>query len=525
MKKNLILLMAFIVCLGLQATEIPLWPKCTEDFRKWNAPAQMWKKDKLGNYVLFVKNKQPGGGMLIEHKLDLEKYRGYAIKVSVEIKADNVSKPTPPWLGIKFMMPHTTAGITTWLSATDGTYGTHNWKTYELSTGISPFMEKAVICLGLQSSTGEVRFRNLKATLIPPDVLRPMPYKLPDNFKCEYSPAVKNRPVRRGAMFTNPSLITEKDVRDFAAWGGNLLRWQFQTHKPHDMKHYHQILNESLAKLKELEPLLKELDVKVIFDMHETPGGRLGNPAVLGTAGGTAVLDGSACMRIFVDDFCYNEYIRTWKKIAAALKDSDVIWGYELLNEPTAAGQNAKYHYLLAQYEAAKAIREIDPETPIIVESDEWANPGTFSYLSPLPLKNIVYSFHFYEPGPYTHQGTVPDTMEEVKRGNLKKYPDKGLNKNTLEKIMLPVLDFASRYDAQILCGEFSVIRWAPGAEQWLEDVISLFEKNNWNWTYHAFREWHGWSVEHDSDWRNENPVKYNTKRKKILLKYFKKQK
>ena len=524
MKKILILLAVFIAYSGLQAAEISLWPKNTKDLKKWNAPAQMWEKDDSGNYILVVKNNQPGGGRLIEHKLDLEKYRGYALAVSVEIKADNVSKPEPPWLGIKFMMPHTTAGVTTWLSATDGRHGSHDWKPYELSMNISPFLDSAVIALGLQASTGEVRFRNLKAKLIPPDVLRPMPYKLPDDFKCEYSPAVKNRPVRRGAMFQIPALITEKDIRDFAAWGGNLIRWQFQTYKAHDMKYYHQVLDESLAKLKKLEPLLKELDVKVIFDMHETPGGRLGSPAVLGTAGGTAVLDGSSCMRIFVDDFCLNEYINAWKKIATALKDSGIIWGYELLNEPTAAGQKTKYHYLLAQYEAAKEIRKIDPETPIIVESDEWANPSTFSYLSPLPLKNIIYAFHFYEPGPYTHQGTSSATMEEVKKGNLRKYPSETFDKNSLRKTVMPIQDFANRYHAQVVCSEFSVIRWAPGAEQWLEDIISIFEENNWNWTYHAFREWHGWSVEHDSDWRNENPVNYNTKRKEILLEHFKKQ-
>lgn len=35
------------------------------------------------------------------------------------------------------------------------------------------------------------------------------------------------------------------------------------------------------------------------------------------------------------------------------------------------------------------------------------------------------------------------------------------------------------------------------GADRYLADVIDLFEEYGWDWSYHAFREWAGWSVEH----------------------------
>jgi hypothetical protein len=52
-----------------------------------------------------------------------------------------------------------------------------------------------------------------------------------------------------------------------------------------------------------------------------------------------------------------------------------------------------------------------------------------------------------------------------------------------------------------VFIGEFSVVRWAPVPDgaNWLNDSIDLFEQNNWSWTYHAFREWPGWSLEHPS--------------------------
>ena len=49
-----------------------------------------------------------------------------------------------------------------------------------------------------------------------------------------------------------------------------------------------------------------------------------------------------------------------------------------------------------------------------------------------------------------------------------------------------------------------SVKAWAPGAERYLADLISIFNEYGWDWTYHAFREWPGWSVEHEGpDMRN----------------------
>jgi hypothetical protein len=49
-----------------------------------------------------------------------------------------------------------------------------------------------------------------------------------------------------------------------------------------------------------------------------------------------------------------------------------------------------------------------------------------------------------------------------------------------------------------IYVGEFSAIRWAPGAADYIRDLIELFEEYGWSWTYHAFAEWHGWDTEYN---------------------------
>ena len=67
-----------------------------------------------------------------------------------------------------------------------------------------------------------------------------------------------------------------------------------------------------------------------------------------------------------------------------------------------------------------------------------------------------------------------------------------------MEAELKPLTDFASEYKVPVLIGEFSVITWAPveSAIHWFKDVIDIFEKNNFSWCFHAFREWQGWSLE-----------------------------
>ena len=54
------------------------------------------------------------------------------------------------------------------------------------------------------------------------------------------------------------------------------------------------------------------------------------------------------------------------------------------------------------------------------------------------------------------------------------------------------------RHGARIYVGEFSAVAWAEGVDIWLRDILSVFGEYGWDWTYHAFREWRGWSVEHE---------------------------
>ena len=133
-----------------------------------------------------------------------------------------------------------------------------------------------------------------------------------------------------------------------------------------------------------------------------------------------------------------------------------------------------------------------------------------------------------YRPGSYTHQG-VGDFNDYSTRYPASRIPYPGIlfgkhfDKVFLRNALIPVRQFQQKYHARILIGEFGVVRWAENGECWLDDVLSIFEEFGWDWCYHAFREWHGWSLEHSSDPKNTRPVSVTTPRKKIILNYLKK--
>jgi hypothetical protein len=126
-----------------------------------------------------------------------------------------------------------------------------------------------------------------------------------------------------------------------------------------------------------------------------------------------------------------------------------------------------------------------------------------------------------YRPHSFTHQRIGGNkTFHYPGRVGLKWW-----DKDALQKLLADVRDWQVKYNAQIYIGEFSAIRWAPGDEAYtyLKDCIDIFEQYNWSWTYHAFREYNGWSVEHDNNKANEQPADAPTTRQRLFMEAFKK--
>jgi hypothetical protein len=125
-----------------------------------------------------------------------------------------------------------------------------------------------------------------------------------------------------------------------------------------------------------------------------------------------------------------------------------------------------------------------------------------------------------YEPGDITHQGIEGHPTGATYPGTVN---GKLWNKAALEQAMKPAFDFAQRYRVHLLAGEFSCIRTAPGdtAVNYLRDVIDILEAHDVDWTYHAFREWQGWSVEHEGPLNKPSPAGEPNSRELLLRQWF----
>ena len=288
----------------------------------------------------------------------------------------------------------------------------------------------------------------------------------------------------RGVMLAgNVDAIKEDDFATLETWGANLVR--FQTPRGWSKPRYWESNDDYDAYIGHALDILQDKVLpwaeahgqKVVMDLHATPGSRNEDKENL----------------IFHEKRYADHFVEIWRRIAERFKGDRRIFGYDLVNEPLLNAKDAPYSVMGLQLEAARAIRAIDPDATIIVEVNNWDGPGSFRGLEPLPLDNVIYQVHCYHPMPFTHQGVSTGNRERL---NVWPDPGKGWNREFLRENLKPVRDFQLRTGAKIYVGEFSAISWAPGAENYLRDCIGIFEEYGWDWSYHAFREWDGWSVE-----------------------------
>lgn len=251
--------------------------------------------------------------------------------------------------------------------------------------------------------------------------------------------------------------------------------------------------------------LCRELGIHILIDLHTPPGGR----------------NNEGDCNLFKEKRFQDMFLTIWEDIARIYKNESIIWGSDLLNEPTEGMlPDDVMDWRELAITAVQCIRAIDSEHAIIIEGAPWGGPGALVDLEPLPFDKLVYSFHMYEPGEFTHQNVYNDVEPVTYPGVIS---GKLWNKDQLRLNMKRVLDWQRDYNVHIYVGEFSAIRWAPGtsAYAYLRDLIDIFEENQWDWAYHAFREWPGWSVEHIGNKNNTQRASSPTDRQQLLMNWF----
>ena len=420
----------------------------------------------------------------------------------IEASGEGISQPPNPWLGFKFMMVYYDPAMKIMCyPGANGPHGSFSKRRFRLVDSFpNRTRQRAKLHLGIQSATGKAVF-DLSTLKIRKS--QPAFKMFNADYKVKYPEAVRGRRLLRGVM--SPVDPIEKDFADLREWSATMMRYQMVRHtwgmsekELLDLEAYRRWLDGRLELLEKVLAWGEKYGIMVVVDLHAAPGAAVGGKG----------------LRMFYDQKCMDEFFATWRRIATQFKGRRWIYGYDLINEPH-HDDGVICDYLEVQRRAAEIVRGIDPDTTIIIESNAMCLPVTFGYLSPLAMDNVIYQVHMYNPGGFSHQGV--GSKEAAKDRPFYPDPAKGWDRDFLVNELKPVADFARRHDAKIYVGEFSAIAWAPGADKWMEDCISIFEEYGWDWTYHAFREWPGWSVEHEGTDRNHMVPSSDNPRMRVL--------
>jgi endoglucanase len=199
----------------------------------------------------------------------------------------------------------------------------------------------------------------------------------------------------------------------------------------------------------------------------------------------------------------------TWRRLTTALRDlPPTHLAFEPLNEPEtedAAASRALLEHL------ARELRAAAPEHTLVVSGHRYAGVAELEALRPLDDPNIVYSFHFYEPHNFTHQGAdwgdpawralrnfpYPSSPEAVAplldaaapdtRELLRWHGEERWDRARIGALIARAAQWGRAHRVPVWCSEFGVLKaQAPPAARaaWLRDVREALEAAGIPWTH-----------------------------------------
>jgi cysteinyl-tRNA synthetase len=286
--------------------------------------------------------------------------------------------------------------------------------------------------------------------------------------------------------------ISRQDVQDVRNLGANLINASYPglfTIEPP--------FREDPTAIEYLDNLVtwsEEVGIFVVIHFRTGPGRN----------GAAIVLEGDPVFDVWTDQAAHDAWIEMWRFTAERYRDSPVVAGYDLMVEPhpntlldpdgesdpqsvQEEMDNTLLDWNVFAREITDNIREIDPETPIIVNSLNWGSAAWFPVLEPTGDSRTAYSLHAYDPDVYVLQEEgessfhYPDEVEDY--GETIIFDKEWLNEN-----YHPVRQFAEQYNVPIYVGEFGALRWVPNAVDYLRDQMDLFEAYGWNYAVYVWR-------------------------------------
>ena len=204
------------------------------------------------------------------------------------------------------------------------------------------------------------------------------------------------------------------------------------------------------------------------------------------------------------------EISQDWIKVLKSLKKGSKNLYIELVNEPNLSPNT---------WEAIAPgiisdVRKVNPHIPIIIGATNFNSLFELSRTKPLAFENLIYTFHYYEPYIFTHQGTewtgsqnattgIPYPYQESKMPklaaeaidtegeiNLRDYAQTGNKTAVIDKIS-QIASWAKSNHVKLWCTEFGATENADKESRIsylkdVEEVLNSYEIPSFVW------EWDG---------------------------------
>lgn len=316
---------------------------------------------------------------------------------------------------------------------------------------------------------------------------------------------------RHGANSFNQHVPDEAYFRALRSTGATWVRLTFSKWKGHgrdfllgDADHYAGIPSGDLSTLVGCLDAAAAAGLGVVVVPLSLPGARW-----------VQQNGGVADQRLWTSRAYWDESAAFWRDLATALKGHPAVVGYNLLNEPVPekgagldeqAGADARVSWyttvegsprdLVGFYESViHAIREVDEETPILLDAGWYAHAWGFAYWPRrLGDDKLLYSFHMYEP----YEAT---SAPNIHRDPQLRYPGvestvAGATVRWDRAMVGRFLDGPTQWGSahgvpplRLVASEFGCVRHWSDCGSWLGDVLDTLDGKGVHWAFYGFRE------------------------------------
>ena len=216
--------------------------------------------------------------------------------------------------------------------------------------------------------------------------------------------------------------------------------------------------------------------------------------------------------------------IPVWTQMATHYKNRSNLIYYEILNEPQGISETA---WGVIQQSVIDAIRAVDQDHTIIITPAGGGDHSSLAQMSWYSDDNLIYTFHFYDPFIFTHQGVnwtspslkslagipypylqygMPELPEEYEdtwvEDSYWDYNNEA-NMEVLYNLMADINHFAEQRHVRIFCGEFGV--YQPNCDNmfrilWHFLIRMYFETYGIGWTMWEYQGDYGMFEEGSSE-------------------------